>query len=93
MGKSKLKEDYIMRRVKKAAALTLAAAMVFSLAGCGRNAGNQTGKAQGAAAGSGENAAGSLEAGSGQVTINFRFPLVLFCFVSKPEQYCVICTK
>ena len=45
MGKSKLKEDYIMRRVKKAAALTLAAAMVFSLAGCGRNAGNQTGKA------------------------------------------------
>ena len=58
-----------MRRVKKAAALTLAAAMVFSLAGCGRNAGNQTGKAQGAAAGSGENAAGSLEAGSGQVTI------------------------
>jgi len=65
-----------MRRVKKATALTLAAAMVFSLAGCGRNAGNQTGKAQEAAAGSGGNAAGSLEAGSGQVTIKMFFAAI-----------------
>ena len=58
-----------MRESQKAAALTLAAAMVFSLAGCGRNAGNQTGKSSGAAAGSGKTRQGSLEAGSGQVTI------------------------
>ena len=63
-----------MRRVKKAAALTLAVAMVFSLAGCGRNAGNQTGKAQGAAAGSGKTRQGAWK----QVQVRSQLRLAMW---------------